>query len=83
MHSDPEQPSPQLPSDGAAAARLFRTLIDAPEEAPESAPPEIDGYRIVGHAGSGGQGATWIAEAVGANAPAPRAKSPNRCSQTA
>jgi hypothetical protein len=72
MHSDPDQPAPQLPPDGAAAARLFRTLIDAPEGAPESAPPEIDGYRIVGHAGSGGQGATWVAEAIGANAPAPR-----------
>ena len=72
MQSDPEQPTHLPPIAGAAAARVFKTLMSAPEETPESAPPAIDGYRIVGHAGAGGQGTTWIAEPRESGTPAPR-----------
>ena len=43
--------------------------MDAPEQAPESPPPQIDGYRIIGRAGAGGQGTTWIAETLKPSAP--------------
>lgn len=72
MQSEPDHPAAHPHLDGATASRLFRTLIDAPEEAPESSAPRIDGYRIVGHAGAGGQGTTWIAEPLQGNASAPR-----------
>lgn len=53
-----------LPMDGVVASRLFKTLLNGPEESPESPPPQIDGYRIVGRAGTGGQGTTWVAESL-------------------